>query len=135
MIKNSLLTPVRWLYCLYAFIFFVVLMLLVFPVALVASFWGKVKGGQVIYFASHCWADAWMFLIGVRHENIMESPLNTNRQYIFIANHISYLDIPMIFTSIRKTKFRVLGKMEMKEVPVFGFIYKNAAIMVDRSNH
>jgi 1-acyl-sn-glycerol-3-phosphate acyltransferase len=135
MIIKILLAPFRLLYCMYAFISFVVIMLFIFPVAVIASFWGKVKGGNVIYRASHFWADCWMFSIGIRHKNIFISPVNANKQYIFIANHISYLDIPMIFKSIRKKKFRVLGKIEMKKVPVFGFIYKNAVIMVDRSNH
>ena len=135
MIIKILSAPFRLLYCIYAFISFVLIMLLVFPVAVVASFWGKVKGGNIIYRASHFWADCWMFSIGIRHKNIFLSPVDTNTQYIFIANHISYLDIPMIFKSIRKKKFRVLGKIEMKNVPVFGFIYKNAVIMVDRTNH
>lgn len=135
MIIKILSAPLRLLYCAYAFISFVLLMLLVFPVAVIASFWGKVKGGNVIYHASHFWADCWMFSIGIRHKNIFLSPVAPKKQYIFIANHISYLDIPMIFKSIRKKKLRVLGKIEMKKVPVFGFIYKNAVVMVDRSNH
>jgi 1-acyl-sn-glycerol-3-phosphate acyltransferase len=110
-------------------------MLLVFPVAIVASFWGKVKGGNVIYKASYFWGKCWMFSIGIRAKNIYLSPHDHNKQYIFIGNHISYLDIPMVFVSIKKQKFRILGKMEMKKVPIFGFIYKNAVVMVDRTNH
>ncbi|SRR5579871_59372 len=130
-----ILAPFRLLYCLYAFISFVVIMLFIFPAVIIASFWGKVKGGHFIYRASRFWADAWMFSVGIQHKNIFLSPPEMNKQYIFIANHISYLDIPMIFKTIRKRKIRVLGKIEMKNVPVFGFIYKNAVIMVDRSNH
>lgn len=129
-----LLAPVRFLYCLYAFISFFVLMLFVFPVAIVASFWGKIKGGNVIYKASYFWGKCWMFSIGIRTKNIYLSPHDHNKQYIFIGNHISYLDIPMVFVSIKKQKFRILGKMEMKKVPIFGFIYKNAVVMVDRTN-
>jgi 1-acyl-sn-glycerol-3-phosphate acyltransferase len=135
MVPNILLAPVRFLYCLYAFISFLILMLLVFPVALIASFWGKVKGGNVIYKVSHFWGNYWLFSIGIRTKNIFAFPPDYGKQYIFIANHISYLDIPMVFTSIKNQKFRILGKMEMKKVPIFGFIYKNAVIMVDRTNH
>ena len=30
--------------------------------------------------------------------------------------------------------FRVLGKAELSKIPIFGFLYKNAVISVDRSN-
>jgi 1-acyl-sn-glycerol-3-phosphate acyltransferase len=109
-------------------------MLLVFPFAVIASFWGKITGGNFIYNLCRCWADAWFFLIGIRHKNIFESPLHTGKPYIFVANHISYLDIPVILKSIRKRPIRVLGKSEMKQIPIFGFIYSSAAVMVDRSS-
>jgi len=109
-------------------------MLLIFPLAVIASFRGKIKGGNFIYRLCHWWADTWFLLIGISHRNIFECPLVKDKQYIFIANHISYLDIPIIFKSIRKRAIRVLGKMEMKKIPVFGFIYSKGAVMVDRSN-
>ena len=102
MIIKILLAPLRLLYCIYAFISFIVIMLLVFPVAVVASFWGKVKGGNVIYRASHFWADCWMFSIGIRHKNIFLSPVDTNKQYIFIANHILILRADIIKSATRK---------------------------------
>lgn len=109
-------------------------MLLVFPVAVIASFWGKITGGNVIYNVCRYWADAWFFLIGIRHKNIFESPLAAGKPYIFVANHISYLDIPVIFKCIRRRPIRVLGKSEMKQIPIFGFIYRSAAVMVNRSS-
>jgi len=126
--------PLQFIYSLYAFLLFVLLMLIVFPFAFIASFWGKIKGGNFIYNISRVWADIWMFLIGIRHQNIFLSPLDNNKQYIFVANHISYLDIPSILKSIRHQHFRALGKYEMKRVPIFGFIYQNGAVMVDRSS-
>lgn len=35
---------------------------------------------------------------------------------------------------IRKQHFRVLGKAELGQIPVFGFIFKQAAVSVDRKN-
>jgi len=129
-----LLKLLQLLYCLYSFAVFIACMLLVFPFAVIASFWGKMAGGNFIYKICHVWTDAWFFLIGIRHRNIFEFPLEKDKQYIFIANHISYLDIPVIFTSIRKRHLRVLGKAEMKKIPIFGFIYSRGAVMVDRSD-
>ena len=131
---KKILKPFQFLYCLYALLLFILIMFIVFPFALLASFWGKMKGGNFIYNISRLWADAWMFMIGIRHQNIFLSPLDKTKQYIFVANHISYMDIPMILKSIRHQPFRALGKHEMKRTPIFGLIYKNGAVMVDRSS-
>src|SRR5580704_3122055 len=107
-----ILKPLQCIYSLYAFFLFVLIMLIVFPFALVASFWGKIKGGNFIYNISRIWADIWMILVGIWHQNIFLSPLDSNKQYIFVANHISYLDIPSILKSIRHQHIRALGKYE-----------------------
>ena len=99
-----------------------------------ASFFGKVKGGNIIYDTCRIWADIWLFLTGVSHRNIYESPHNTALQYIFVSNHISFMDSPVMMKSIRKQHFRVLGKAELGQIPVFGFIFKQAAVSVDRRN-
>jgi 1-acyl-sn-glycerol-3-phosphate acyltransferase len=127
------LAPLRLLYSVYAVIVFVVLMLLVVPFVLVGSFFGKIRGGNFIYRMCGIWGDAWFLLIGIRHKNLYESPHDRSKQYIFVANHISYLDAPVIVQTLRQP-VRVLGKIEMAKVPVFGFIYRNAIVTVDRSN-
>ena len=125
---------IRILYSIYALLLFLVLMLLFLPIFIVASFFGKVKGGNIIYDTCRIWADIWMVMIGVSHKNIYETPHDTSRQYIFLSNHISYLDIPVMMKAIRKQNFRILGKSELGEIPVFGFIFKYAAVSVDRKN-
>jgi 1-acyl-sn-glycerol-3-phosphate acyltransferase len=123
----------RVIYCLYALVMFVLCMLLVIPPVVVASFFGKVRGGNVIYRLCTYWARAWFFLVGIRHRNFYEHPHDKNKQYIFIANHISYLDAPVIVRSLNQ-RVRALGKAEMSKVPLFGFIYRNAVVTVDRSS-
>jgi len=125
--------PLRWLYCIYAVIVFVILMLIVVPFVVMGSFFGKIKGGNFIYRMCSLWGDAWFLLIGIRHRNLYEVPHDRSKQYIFVANHISYLDAPVIVRTLRQP-VRVLGKVELGKVPVFGFIYRNAIVTVDRSN-
>lgn len=124
----------QFVYNIYALLLFILLMLMVFPFIAVASLFGKIKGGNFIYDICRLWADIWYMLIGIFHENIFISPLNKNRQYIFVANHISYLDIPTIVKSIRHQHVRALGKFETSRIPVFGFIYRSGAVMVNRGN-
>ena len=124
----------RALYSIYGFICFLVLMLLLFPAFLVASFFGRIRGGNIIYKVCRLWGDTWFILLGIRHRNIFETPHDRNKQYVFVSNHISYLDIPVMLKTVRKQNIRILGKAEMAKIPLFGFIYKNAAVMVDRSS-
>jgi len=129
-----LLKPLQFFYSIYALIVFIICMFVVFPLVFIASFRGKMKGGNFIYSISRIWADVWYFMIGICHQNIFEFPLDKNKQYVFVANHISYMDIPTIFKTIRKRSIRVLGKEQMKNVPIFGFIYSRGAVMVDRNS-
>ena len=126
-----LLKPLHLLYFFYACVLFIATMILVFPFAIIASFFGRIKGGNAIYRICMAWGDVWYILIGIHHRNIFESPLDKDKQYIFVANHISYLDAPLIVKSLRRP-IRPLGKFEMSKVPVFGFIYRKAVVMVDR---
>jgi 1-acyl-sn-glycerol-3-phosphate acyltransferase len=128
-----LLAPIRILYCIYAFIIFMALMIIVIPIVSVSVFFGKIRGGNFIYKLCSIWADVWFFLIGIYHKNIYETPHDTSRQYIFVANHISYLDAPILVKTVRQ-HVRVLGKIEMGQIPLFGFIYRNAIVTVDRSD-
>jgi 1-acyl-sn-glycerol-3-phosphate acyltransferase len=128
-----LLKPLQLLYVLYAFLVFVALMIPVFIWSLLVLPFGRIKGGNLTYYACIVWADIWFFLIFIHHKNIYLEKLKEGRSYIFVANHISYLDsavIPKIF----RHPVRPLGKVEMSKIPVFGFIYKNVIVTVDRSN-
>ena len=121
-------------FSVYAMLLFVMMLLLIFPLVLLCAPAGKIKGGNFIYRICTVWSDAWFAAIGIKSEIIRLSrhPL-PDRQYIFVGNHISYLDIPMIVNSIRQPA-RVLGKAEMANVPLFGLLYRYGAILVDRES-
>jgi 1-acyl-sn-glycerol-3-phosphate acyltransferase len=112
----------------------VAFLLVIFPLVIAASFFGKIRGGNFIYKLCHLWADYFLFMIGVHHRNLYEAPHDRSRHYVFVFNHISYMDIPILLKSIRRQKIRILGKAEMAKVPLFGFIYKSAAVLVERSD-
>lgn len=124
----------RILFTIYAFLPFTAFLLLIFPLVVIASFFGKIKGGNVIYWLCQCWADFVLFMLGIFHRNIFETPHDSTRQYVFVFNHISFLDVPILFKTIRGQHFRILGKAEMAKIPLFGFIYRNAVVMVERDN-
>lgn len=123
-----------FIFSVYGFLVFLTLLLLLFPFVLLSSLFGRLRGGHMIYNICRIWTDIAFFLWGIRHRNIYESPHDRSRAYVFVFNHISYMDIPVIMKAIRKQHIRVLGKAEMTKIPIFGFIYSRAAILVDRSD-
>jgi 1-acyl-sn-glycerol-3-phosphate acyltransferase len=123
-----------FLYNIYAVIIFLALMFLIMPGVIFASFLGKMQGGNIIYALCRFWTDSGFFLWGIWHKNYFEQPHDKTKQYIFVSNHISFLDIPVIFKVIRGQRIRILGKYEMSKIPVFGFLYRNAVVMVNRSD-
>jgi 1-acyl-sn-glycerol-3-phosphate acyltransferase len=125
---------VLFLYNIYGAILFLAFMLLIMPVVVVASFLGKMRGGNIIYSLCRAWARVCFFCWGFRHRNIYEAPHDRSRQYIFVSNHISYMDIPVMFMAITGQHFRILGKHEMASIPIFGFLYRNAVVMVNRDD-
>ncbi|MEJ7914365.1 MAG: lysophospholipid acyltransferase family protein, partial [Chitinophagaceae bacterium] len=92
-----------------------------------------VNAGNLIYKACSLWADIWFVLLFIRHKNIYEAPLEKGKAYIFLSNHISYFDIPVIVKAFRQP-LRPLGKVQMQKIPIFGIIYKNVIVSVDRSS-
>lgn len=128
-----LLRPFHLLYVLYAVTLFVVLMIPVFIWSLLALMLGRTKGGNMIYYGCMVWADLWCFFIFIRHRNIYKSKADDENSYIYVSNHISYLDSAIVPKTFRHP-VRPLGKVEMAKIPVFGFIYKNVIVSVDRSS-
>ncbi|MEO6313464.1 MAG: lysophospholipid acyltransferase family protein [Chitinophagaceae bacterium] len=121
-------------YSIYAMLTFVLLLLVIFPFVVLAAVFGKIRGGNIIYRICGWWSDAWFLLIGVWLKKTRRTTApEKGAHYIFVANHISYMDIPMIVKAIRQPT-RPLGKVEIAKVPVFGFLYRYGAIMVDRSS-
>lgn len=128
-----LFRPLQIIYVVYAFVLFVALMIPVFIWSLLVWPFGRIKGGNLIYAACILWADAWFFLIFIFHKNIYIEEPKKDQSYIFVANHISWLDAALI-PKIFRHSIRPLGKVEMAKLPVFGLIYKSVIVTVDRSS-
>jgi len=124
----------RFCFSIYGFLVFLVLMFVLLPFFIWAFLHKPIRSGNLIYKISHFWADAFFFLVGIKHWNIYEEPHSKNTEYIFVSNHISYLDIPMMMKVIRGQHIRILGKSEMNKIPVFGSIYKRGAVTVNRES-
>ena len=60
----------------------------------------------------------------------------TDRAYVYMSNHQSHLDIPMLYATLPSRTIRMLGKKELFRIPLWGRGLRAAEfIEVDRSNH
>lgn len=77
------------------------------------------------------WAKLTFIFCLLPYRVICESPLDRKQQYIFCPNHFSYLDIPTMGLNPVNTIF--VGKNDMENIPLFGFMYRKLHITVDRN--
>jgi 1-acyl-sn-glycerol-3-phosphate acyltransferase len=65
---------------------------------------------------------------------IERSPLlDSSATYVFCSNHFSYLDIPSMMVVV-PNYFAFIGKMSVKNVPFFGYMFTKLHIQVNRED-
>lgn len=121
------------MYVIWASFWFIGIMLLILPFIIVFSFFGRITGGNVIYYFLWFWSRTWFPLVGMPVQKIYVGGRNDGESLMYAVNHTSYLDAALAVGQVR-LPFRPLGKIEMQKIPIFGFIYKHAVVTVDRSS-
>lgn len=118
-------------YTCYVLISFLISLAVCFPFFLILGMQRNKKARRVIWAVTHYWSVGWLWCIGMplRRKGIFPRA----GRYVVIANHISYLDTINIYAAVPEF-FRTLAKKEMAHFPVFGFVYKQLTVLVDRSN-
>lgn len=79
------------------------------------------------------WTQMLLFLSGFRYKIYLEEPLNPTKTYIYISNHASYLDTPMMCL-IAQGNYHFMGKAELLKNPILRLFFKTIDVPVDRSN-
>jgi 1-acyl-sn-glycerol-3-phosphate acyltransferase len=123
---------IKSFYTLYSALIFAVLMLLfgifiVFPLILSS------KGAKVSFVFIRLWAGTWAFLSGIRYEIHGKEFIDPKQPYIYIFNHRSFIDAPLIPLAISQ-EIRAIGKKELSKIPLFGTVVGRFAVWVDRAN-
>lgn len=126
-----LLKLLRPFYIIYVIATFLCCLLLAFPVFLAVGSVDKAWARRIIWYIVHYWANGWLFCIGMPVSK--SGPKPPDARFVYVANHISYLDTVLIYAAVPQY-FRTLAKKEMARIPIFGFVYKQLAILVDRSS-
>jgi len=81
------------------------------------------------------WADLILFFMGMIPSRNAKLKTKPNTPYIFVANHVSMLDVMLLVSTVRKNPLVFIGKKELEKIPIYGSIYKRTMILVDRSSN
>ncbi|MGH7887660.1 MAG: lysophospholipid acyltransferase family protein [Candidatus Binatia bacterium] len=104
--------------------------------ATIATFAGLLDPhGKVVYRINRFWTWAILFAGGVKLKVTGSEKLNSRQQYIFMVNHQSNVDIPILLQSLPRFQLRWIAKKELVWVPFFGWaMWATKHITVDRTN-
>ncbi len=82
------------------------------------------------------WCFGMFYGMGFRYElhSLSQKKIEKNRQYVFISNHTSIMDIMLPCILMPHHPLSYVGKKELVKIPIFGTIYKRICVMVDRKS-
>lgn len=104
------------------------------PFVYILSF--RDKDYPAAYSLIRIWCKIIFYGTGFRYQFINKDNLKLDKesQYIFISNHTSIMDIPLMCLIHPHHPICFVGKKELVKIPIFGTIYKRVCVMVDRSS-
>ncbi len=124
----------RYIYTLYCFIPFLLSFIIVIPLYfIIFNTWPKPRAPHAAHKLSRTWASFLFFFFLMRVEIKSKQLIDPDKTYVFVANHLSMLDIPLYALSCSNT-FRFLAKAELTKIPLLGYIINNLYISVNRSD-
>lgn len=113
---------------------FMLVILFFTPVyAIVLGIFGKKYSMKCVWINCHYLSPFLMHVSLIRYKVFGKEKIDTGRSYVFVANHLSMVDI-IASASAVPVPIRFLAKIETKKIPVFGYMVKMLAIMVDRQS-
>jgi 1-acyl-sn-glycerol-3-phosphate acyltransferase len=113
-----------------------VIALVTVPLALLTVVFGLFDPyGKHVYRINQLWS--WLILriagISLKVEGLKH--IDTSRKYVFMVNHQSNVDIPVLVQSLPQFQLRWIAKRELLWVPFFGWaLWASKHVTVDRSD-
>ena len=118
------------LYTYYAGLIFGILFLILFPAFFIII--QKKSWHRFAYHLNKFWTKAFFTCIMKPIEVDVHPAIDKTKNYIFCANHFSYLDIPVM--GFTPNNFVFVGKSSIKKAPVFGYMFDKLHISVNRQS-
>jgi 1-acyl-sn-glycerol-3-phosphate acyltransferase len=100
--------------------------------AIVTSLFSRT--GNSVHHVAQVWGKSILMISGIKVSITGLEHLEADRSYIFMSNHQSNFDIPVLFSKLN-VQFRWLAKAELFKIPIFGRGMRGAGyISIDRSD-
>jgi 1-acyl-sn-glycerol-3-phosphate acyltransferase len=92
------------------------------------------KSYPLFFKIARLWARVILIGMGFRYSIKGTENFEEGKSYMLVANHTSMTDIMLMLLAVKNHPFVFIGKKELVNIPIFGFIYKRVCILVDREN-
>ena len=80
------------------------------------------------------WARFFLWVTGARVTVRFEAPLDPQKSYVYVSNHTSNLDAPVILASVDRP-LRFIAKKELQRIPLFGVAARRMGhVFIDRKD-
>jgi len=101
---------------------------------LVCIVFGRSFGDAFGNFGMRAWSGGLLWLSGVRIQADL-SALDPGTTYVFMSNHLSNFDIPVLSVALNRWTARMVAKESLFRIPLFGQAIRRAGhVPIDRSN-
>jgi 1-acyl-sn-glycerol-3-phosphate acyltransferase len=95
-----------------------------FAILTVATGWIPLPhGGRMFFFWARTWSQLLLLFSGVRARSEHLAPLSRDQVYVFLSNHQSLFDIPVLLATL-PLPARFLAKRELFNIPLLGWSLK-----------
>jgi len=120
----------RNIFCIFTIAFFTVFL---FPVA-VLTLLLTLSGDASMWWCQRVWAPLMIFASGAKIQIVGGAEhLDPKRPVIFLSNHQSTLDIPVLFITLWPVRVRMVAKKVVKYVPFLGwYIWLAGFVFINR---
>ncbi len=92
------------------------------------------RSGKAYLWFARMWSRSALLLFGVRLRVTGAEHIQSGRNYVYIANHSSYMDIPVLLAGI-PDNLRLTLRSSLTRVPIWGWaLLVGPFLILDRSN-
>ncbi len=124
--------PLYFLYRIWYYVLVFVPIVLFFPLIFATIL--SEKTYPLFFKIARIWAKIILLGMGFNYKISGQDVFEEGKSYVLVANHTSMTDIMLMLVLVKNHPFVFVGKKELAQIPIFGFIYKRVCILVDRSN-